>query len=319
MCKRMCKRIYKLIKKYDSIVIARHVGPDPDALGSQLALKDSILATFPNKKVYAVGNPASRFRYMGGLDSIDSEVMSKSLLIVTDTPNKKRVDGYMDGALYSIKIDHHPFVEKFCDIEWIDDTSCSASQMVMELIFNTGLVLNKSVAEKLYIGVIADTNRFLFSYTSSKTFELVSRLIRESGIDFTSLYENLYLRPLKEVKFEGFIVNNLTVTENGFAYLKVTQDILDQFDVDAATAGNMVNNFNFIEDFIAWGMFSIDKGNGNTIRGSIRSRGPVINSVAEEFGGGGHKLASGVRLKDFNQVDLIIEALDKACLEYKSK
>ena len=66
-------------------------------------------------------------------------------------------------------------------------------------------------------------------------------------------------------------------------------------------------------------MFSIDKSNGNTIRGSIRSRGPVINSVAEAFGGGGHKLASGVRLKDFDQVDLMIEALDKACLEYKSK
>ena len=318
MYKRMCKRIYKLIKKYDSIVIARHVGPDPDALGSQMALKDSILATFPNKKVYAIGSPASRFRYLGGLDSVDPETMSKSLLIVTDTPNKKRVDSYMEGA-YSIKIDHHPFVEKFCDLEWIDDTSCSASQMVMELIFNTGLVLNKKVAEKLYIGVIADTNRFLFSYTSSKTFELISRLIRESGIDFTTLYESLYLRPLKEVKFEGYIANNLTVTENGFAYLKVTQDILDQFGVDAATAGNMVNNFNFIEDFIAWGMFSIDKSNGDTIRGSIRSRGPVINEVAANFGGGGHAMASGVRLKDFEQVDLIIDALDKACLEYKSK
>ena len=318
MCKRMCKRIYKLIKKYDSIVIARHVGPDPDALGSQMALKDSILATFPNKKVYAVGSPASRFRYLGGLDSVDEETMAKSLLIVTDTPNKRRVDGYMHPA-YSIKIDHHPFVEKFCDVEWIDDSSCSASQMVMELIFNTGLVLNEKVAEKLYIGVIADTNRFLFSYTSSKTFELISRLIRESGIDFTTLYESLYLRPLKEVKFEGYIANNLTVTENGFAYLKVTQDILDQFGVDAATAGNMVNNFNFIEDFIAWGMFSIDKSNGDTIRGSIRSRGPVINEVAANFGGGGHAMASGVRLKDFEQVDLIIDALDKACLEYKSK
>ena len=319
MCKKICKRIYKLIKKYDSIVIARHVGPDPDALGSQLGLKESILATFPNKKVYAVGNPASRFRYMGGLDSVDAEIMSKSLLIITDTPNKKRVDGYMDGALCSIKIDHHPYVEKFCDVEWIDDSTCSASQMVMELIFNTGLKLNTSVAEKLYIGVVGDTNRFLFSYTSSRTFSLVSRLISETGFDFTKVYDNLYLRPLKEIKFEGFIANNMVVTPNGFGYLKITQDILDQFEVDAATAGNMVNNFNFIDDFVAWGMFSIDKGNGDTIRGSLRSRGPVINKVAEEFGGGGHKMASGVRLKDFDEVDRIIDALDKVCLEYNSK
>ena len=319
MYKKICKRIYKLIKKYDSIVIARHVGPDPDALGSQLGLKESILATFPNKKVYAVGNPASRFRYMGGLDCVDAEIMSKSLLIITDTPNKKRVDGYMDGALCSIKIDHHPFVEEFCDVEWIDDSTCSASQMVMELIFNTGLKLNASVAEKLYIGVVGDTNRFLFSYTSSRTFLLVSKLIRETGFDFTKAYDNLYLRSLKEIKFEGFIANNMVVTQNGFGYLKITQEILDKFEVDAATAGNMVNNFNFIEDFVAWGMFSVDKGNGNTIRGSLRSRGPVINKVAEEFGGGGHKMASGVRLKDFDEVDRIIEALDEVCLEYNSK
>ena len=319
MCKRMCKRIYKLIKKYDSIVIARHVGPDPDALGSQLALKDSILATFPNKKVYAVGNPASRFKYMGNLDGIDEEIMSKSLLIVTDTPNVKRVDGLIGRPLYSIKIDHHPFVESFCDLEWIDDTSCSASQMIMELIFNTGLKLTKSVCENLYIGVVADTNRFLFSYTSSRTFSLMSRLLKEGNFDFTSVYDNLYLRPLKEIRFEGFIANNLTITPNGFAYLKVTQDILDQFDVDAATAGNMVNNFNYIDDFVAWGMFSIDKSNSNTIRGSLRSRGPIINEIAANFGGGGHKFASGVRLKDFDEVDKIVDALDRICGEFKTK
>lgn len=319
MCKRICKRIYKLIKKYDSIVIARHVGADPDALGSQLGLKESILATFPNKKVYAVGTPASRFKYLGELDYVDEETMSKSLLIITDTPNKKRVDGYIDGALCSIKIDHHPFVEQFCDVEWIDDSSCSASQMVVELIFNSGLKLNKSVAEKLYVGIIADTNRFLFSYTTSKTFALVSKLLHDSDLDFTSAYDNLYLRPLKEIKFEGFIANNFTITPNGFAYLKITQEILDQFEVDAATAGNMVNNFNYIDDFVAWGVFSIDKTNGNTIRGSLRSRGPIINEVAANFGGGGHKFASGVRLKDFSVVDDIVEALDKACLDYKSK
>ena len=318
MYKRICKRIYRLIKKYDSIVIARHVGPDPDALGSQLALKESILATFPNKRVYAVGSPASRFRYMGGLDSVDDDIISKSLLIVCDTPNKKRVDGYGD-ALCSIKIDHHPFVEKFCDFEWIDDTSCSASQMVLELIFNTRLKLNISIAEKLYVGIVGDTNRFLFSYTSSRTFYLISKLIEVTHFDFTKVYDNLYLRPLKEIKFEGFIASNMVVTPNGFGYLKITQEILDQFEVDCATAGNMVNNFNFIEDFVAWGMFSIDKGNGDTIRGSLRSRGPVINEIAANFGGGGHKMASGVRLKDFDEVDKIIVELDKACLEYRSK
>ena len=320
MCKKISKKIYKIIKKYDSIVIARHVGADPDALGSQLALKESILATFPNKKVYAVGCPATKFKYIGEMDKIDDEIIKNSLLIVTDTPDKKRIDGVLsDKFLYSIKIDHHPFVEKYADIEWIDDKSCSASQLIIELIFNTKLLLNESIASKLFVGVVADTNRFLFSYTSSKTFLLISKLIKETNLEFTQVYDNLYLRPLKEIRFQGYIENNMKITENGFAYLKITEDILGEYDVDAATAGNMVNNFNYIDEVISWGMFSIDKNNGNTIRGSIRSRGPIINEVAASFGGGGHIYACGVRLKSFDEVDQMVDALDKVCLEYKTK
>ena len=320
MCRKISKKIYKIIKKYDSIVIARHVGADPDALGSQLALKESILATFPNKKVYAIGCPATKFKYIGEMDKIDDEIIKNSLLIVTDTPDKKRIDGVLsDKFLYSIKIDHHPFVEKYADIEWIDDKSCSASQLIIELIFNTKLLLNESIASKLFVGVVADTNRFLFSYTSSKTFLLISKLIKETNLEFTQVYDNLYLRPLKEIRFQGYIENNMKITENGFAYLKITEDILSEYDVDAATAGNMVNNFNYIDEVISWGMFSIDKNNGNTIRGSIRSRGPIINEVAASFGGGGHIYACGVRLKSFDEVDQMVEALDKVCLEYKTK
>ncbi len=316
MNKSICKKIYKIIKKYDSIIIARHVGPDPDALGSQLALKKTIQETFPNKKVYAIGCPASRFRYIGSLDSVDEETIKKSLLIVTDTPNEKRVDGITTKPLYSIKIDHHPFVEKYCDVEWIDETSCSASQMIIELILNTKLKLTENIAKKLYIGVVADTNRFLFSYTSSKTFYLVSKLIDKSGLDFTNIYEELYLRPLKEIKFEGFISNNMTITKNGFAYLKITEEMLNEYEVDAATAGNMVNNFNFINEIIVWAVFTVDKNNNNTIRGSIRSRGPIINEIVAQFGGGGHALASGTRLDNFEEADKLIEALDKICETY---
>ena len=65
-------------------------------------------------------------------------------------------------------------------------------------------------------------------------------------------------------------------------------------------------------------VFSNDKVNGN-IRGSIRSRGPIINTTAALFGGGGHMYASGVRLKDMDDVDKLIVALDEVCQKYKEK
>ena len=311
-------QIYKQIKKYNKIVIARHVGADPDALGSTLGLKEAILNTFPKKEVYVVGVPAARHKYIGELDRFDESMYDNSLLIVLDTPNLKRIDGVdISRFEYKIKIDHHPFIEKFADIELIDETSSSASQLVIELIKNTKLIPNKECAEKLYIGLVGDTNRFLYYYTTSKTFDLVSYIIKETNIDFTKLYENMYLRSLHDLRFQSYVINNLTLTENGFGYLKIDQNILDEYGVDAATASNTVNNLNYIKDMYSWAIFAYDKSNNN-IRGSIRSRGPIINSVAEKYNGGGHIYASGVRLNDFDEVDNIIKDLDDTCYEYKT-
>lgn len=319
MTSKIFRQIYNEIKKYNTIVLARHIGPDPDALGSTMGFREIIKSTFPNKNVYAVGSPASKFKYLGNVDKFTEDMYQNALLIVTDTPDRARIDG-VDPKRFkkTIKIDHHPFIEKVCDIEWIDDTASSASQMIMELTFATKLKMTKEAAEKLYIGLVADTERFLFSYTTPKTFYLVSKLIEETGLDFLPLYKNLYMRPLKEVKFQGYLQDHLSITENGFAYVKITEDILEKYGVDAATAGNMVNDFNYIENIEAWAVFSYDKVNKN-IRGSVRSRGPVVNTTVSKYNGGGHKFASGVRLKDFEETDKLINDLDLTCKEYKEK
>lgn len=317
MVSRLYKKIYKEIKKHDTIVIARHVGADPDALGSSIGLKEIILHNFPHKKVYVVGCPASRFRYLGVLDRYDDSMSENSLLIVTDTPDKKRVDGVdVDKFKNVIKMDHHPFIESFGGIELVDDTSSSASQIIIEFALNTKLTIPLSAAEKLFIGLIADTNRFSVRLTTTKTFNIVSKLIEKTNIDIVPLYEKLYTRPIKEIKFQGFITNNFKITENGFGYVYITDEILNEYEVDAATAGNMVNNFNYIEEMIAWACFSEDKNNSN-IRISIRSRGPIINEAASKFGGGGHIYASGAKLSNFEECDALVKELDKVCKEYK--
>lgn len=313
------RKIYRKIKKYNTIVITRHIGPDPDALASQMALKDAIKNKFPKKNVYAVGATASTFKYLGTLDKFSDEMYNNSLLIVTDTPDIKRVDGVIPSKFeYAIKIDHHPFVEKYCDIEVIDDTACSASQLVIELINSTPLNMTKEIAEKLFAGIVADTNRFLFKYTTPKTFRLVSDMISKTRIDFTEIYEKLYLRPIREIRFQGYISNNIVMTKNGFGYIKLKDEDIKKYGVDAATAGNMVSNFNYIEGMYAWAVFTEDVGLGQ-IRGSIRSRGPIINEVASHFGGGGHIYASGVRLKNFDEADDLVNELDLACEKYSNE
>lgn len=303
------KGIKKRIKKYDTIVIARHIGADPDALGAQFALKEMINNYYPKKKVYAVGSPAYRFRFMGTLDRID-DIDKNSLLIALDTPDLKRIDGInIDDYAEVIKIDHHPFIEKYASIELIDDTASSTCQIILEFLNTCRYKITKSMAKNLYLGIVADTNRFLHDYTTNKTFDLVSKLIKDTNIDFTSFYKELYNRPISEVKFQGYIYQNINLTDNGVAYIKITDDMLKEFGVDSASCGNMINDLNYVNEVLIWVFFSYDV-KSNLIRANIRSRGPAINELASFYGGGGHKFASGARLQSFEQADNLIKDLD---------
>ena len=312
----MYKEIYKAIKKYDEIVIARHIGADIDALGSQFAMQEIIKETFPEKKVYAIGAYSSKFKFVGQLDREEDLKLENPLLIVLDTPKTSRIDT-LDLSKYSfkIKIDHHPLEEKFGDIELVNDKSSSACEVVIDLCNNTKLKMNKIAAERLFMGIVSDTNRFMYPSTSYETMNKAAKLIEEFGVNPPELYEKMYLRDLVELRFEGYMLQNLKVTKNKVAYIKITDEIQKEFNVDAATPSNMIGSLSYINDFIVWVTFSEDKKQ-NLVRVSIRSRGPVINTIAMQYNGGGHKLASGVRLPDFTLSDALIDDLDKLCKEY---
>lgn len=310
----MFKKIYEKIVEYDTIVIARHVGVDPDALASQLALRDSIKLSFPEKKVLAIGTGSAKFYQIGRLDKI--EKVNNALLIVVDTPDKKRVDSVdFSQFSYMIKIDHHPFVESFCDLEYIEDSASSTAEIIMSFIISVGLQCDKNIAETLYLGLASDSNRFLFDSCTSKTFSLISIFLDKYNFELSEVYKKLYLRPMNEVRLEGYIALNMIVTDNGLGYIKIDNDVLNQLEVDSASAGNMVNNFNFIKEVLVWATITEDVKN-DQIRVSIRSRGPEINEVAEKYNGGGHKFASGAKLRSFTEAMQLMKDLDDCLVEY---
>ena len=178
--------------------------------------------------------------------------------------------------------------------------------------------MTKSAAEKLFMGLVSDTERFLYDYTSADTMRIVSRLIDDTKIDFTSLYFDLYRRPLSDIRLLGYMYENLTVTENGLGYLKLTDKILKKYNADAGSGGNLVNNFNNIDEVLVWVTFTEDTKQG-LIRVNARSRGPIINKVLENYGGGGHIYSSGARISDPKLVNNIIKDLDEVVKEYKKE
>lgn len=313
----MYNELINKIKEFDNIVIARHIGVDPDALCSQFALRDSILLTYPNKKVLAVGTGSQKFLSFGKLDKY--EKLDNALLIVCDTPDRKRIDSaVVEDFAYSIKIDHHPFVEKVCDIEIIEDDKTSVCEMIMKILEETELKCDSNIASLLYMGLVSDSNRFLFNSCTPETFNIVSRYLEKYPFDLSSVYQKLYLRPLNEVRLEGYISLNMNVTPNNLGYIYISDEIINKFGVDSASAGNMVNNYNFIKEVLVWATITEDIKN-NQFRVSIRSRGPEINTIAEAHGGGGHKYAAGVKAKTKEDAMEVMRDLDVLLQDYNNK
>lgn len=317
--KEMYKKIIKIIKKYDKIVLARHISPDPDAIASQIALRDSIKLTFPNKEVYAVGAGVHKFKYLGALDKPDLSTLNNSLLIVLDVPNFYRVDG-INGLEYDaiLKIDHHPAEDIVGDVDWTDSTKSSTCEMIAELLLYSPLAMDTKIAEDLYIGMVFDSDRFLLPNTSVETLKTAYELVKTSNINFVNLYDNLYERSINEEKFRAYLINNIEITENRFGFIFVPSEDLKKFNVEPTSVSNQVNDFYFIKELMCW-MFVVYDERNDIYKANIRSRGPVINEVVAQYNGGGHKFASGCRTSDYKVIEALAKDLDATCKTYNDE
>src|SRR5699024_7668907 len=187
------QEIIEKIKSYDTIVIHRHVRPDPDALGSQVGLQEIIKESFPEKNVYAVGKEDPSLYFFARMDEISDDIYKDALVIVCDTANTGRIDDSRHRlGKELIKIDHHPNVDAYGDIRWVDTDASSTSEMIYELYESNQdtLKINDAAARLIYGGIVGDTGRFLFSSTTKKTLLYAAELI-EYDFDRQALYDGM--------------------------------------------------------------------------------------------------------------------------------
>lgn len=233
-----------------------------------------------------------------------------------DVPNFIRVDGIEDLEYQAIlKIDHHPAEDIHGTVDWTDEAKSSTCEMITELILDTKLMMDNKIAENLYLGIVFDSDRFLLQNTNLETFNIVYRLLNTSHINFVPLYNNLYERSIVEEKFKAYLINNIEISENGMGFINVTKDVLNKYKVEITAVSNHVNDFYFIKELICW-MFVVHDEKNSIYKVNIRSCGPVINEIASNYNGGGHKFASGARIANLKDVENLRKDLDKVCQEY---
>ncbi|WP_082389432.1 bifunctional oligoribonuclease/PAP phosphatase NrnA [Lysinibacillus sp. ZYM-1] len=313
----MKRQIIDTIAAYETIIIHRHVRPDPDAYGSQQGLKELILANYPEKKVFAVGEHDASLTFMAQPDQVADDVYDNALVIVTDTANTERVDDqrYTNGKMI-IKIDHHPNDDAYGDLLWVDTTASSCSEMIYELYEEGKEVANwqlsDTAARLLFAGIVGDTGRFQFPSTTTKTFRVAADLITYD-FDRNQIFDGMYEMEQKLLNLQGYIYQNFKMDEYGAAHVKLTKDLLAEYEIVPSEASLLVGCLGSVKGICSWVVFIEEE---DQIRVRLRSKGPVINTLAKEFNGGGHPLASGATAYSWEEAERVIARLQEICKAY---
>ena len=303
----ICHQILEKIKAYNTIIIHRHMKPDPDALGSQVGLKALLEHHFPEKTIKVVGFNEPTLTWLAKMDQVEDTDYQDALAIICDTANTARIDDKRyTNAKTIIKIDHHPNDEVYGDLVWVDTNSSSASEMIALFAEATNLELSDYAAKMLCAGIIGDTGRFLYPSTSARTLRIASQL-REHNFDYAELTRKMDTMSFKIAKLQGYVYDHLEVDENGAARVILTQEILKKYDVTDAETAAIVGAPGRIDTVSLWGIF-VEQADGH-YRVRLRSKFVPINGVAKEHDGGGHPLASGANSYSLEENELIYQKL----------
>ena len=244
-------KIINLLKQYKQVFLYRHINPDYDAFGSTVGMYYFLKENFPEINVVLKGS-FENVLWEKFNTPIDEEKELPTLGIVIDTANRERIDGDISVCEKIIKIDHHIVVDSYGDINIEDATASSASQIVSLLLEEVKDVysLNEQGARALYMGIIGDTNRFMYRSTDARTFKAASYLL-ESGINIEEIYQTMYLREEKDLKVTQFILNNYKVNDKVAYYILKDED-LKELGISREEGSSYVNTLANVKEFEVW-------------------------------------------------------------------
>ncbi len=309
------------IKEYNKIIIFRHFRPDGDAVGSTKGLQRILQLSFPSKQIVLQNCDFSDYlSFLGGEEPLyDDEFYKDALGIVIDTATKARISNQRFSLCEKlIKIDHHIPIESYGDINWVEDERCSSCELITAFYdaMKDELKIDKEAATYLYTGLVTDSGRFRFRSVSGDTMRLAGLLL-DQGVDTDHLYAHLYMKEFKEFKFEGYVLNNIQITENGVAHIYIDKSVMEEYNLSYEQASACVSFMDTIKDSLIWIAF-IDTDKSDEIRVRIRSRFITVNTLGEKYEGGGHACACGATVHSKEQMNNLLSDADKMLGEYKS-
>ena len=314
------KKILDKIEEYDTIIVSRHIRPDGDAIGSTKGLVKVLRDTYPDKKIYLVNEDYSDYlAFLGGEDTVSDEVYNGALQIIIDTGVEDRIsNSKYKLAKEIIKIDHHIDDKPYGDISWVEDFRSSACEMIADFCFTfkDRLKISAEAATYIYLGMVTDSGRFRYEGVTGETMRIAGALL-DLGVKTEKMFAHLYVDEFETLKLKSYVYDHIQITENGVAYIYMSEEVQKKFNLTQEAASDMVSELSQIRGSLIWIAF-IDNKAKNNIRVRLRSRFLGVNELASRYHGGGHKMAAGATVYSKEEMNALIEDADKLLGEYKA-
>jgi bifunctional oligoribonuclease and PAP phosphatase NrnA len=294
------------------VLVTTHVRPDGDAVGTCAALVLGMRKAGIDAEVLLLSRLPRKYAFLfqdNGIVHHDAEKgwpVSLSLdrfdaLLVADTGTwsqlpglRERVEGWRKPKLV---LDHHLTQEDWADAKLVVTDAAAAGEIAAELLDQWGIEIDRPIAAALFIAVASDTGWFQFSNTRPYTLRLAARLM-EVGVDTDRMYQMLYQNERAErVALQTRAQQSLELLLDGrLAVMRVRKGDFDETRADVPDTENLINIPLQVRT-VEVSLLFVEPRDGGPVRVSLRSKGQVdVARFAEQFGGGGHARAAGLKL-----------------------
>lgn len=318
-------RVAKIINENDRFVVSTHIHPEGDAIGAEVALasfledlgkRATIVNSSPTPANCAFLDPEARIRVYP--DDYDPSVLEDcDVVVIVDVGNWEHLGPFREAVKRSSKvricIDHHQDADEgFADPLVLDTRAAAAGLLIYELIKHMNGKITPRIAEAVYAAIITDTGTFRFTNTDERVFRAAMELTH-SGIEPFKLHRQMFSKTPAAVKLLGPVISTLDMTPDGrLAWIYATQSMLRDIGAEYEDSDGLIDVVRSMKD-LEFCLFFKELADGR-VKVSLRSNGNVdVFEIARRFGGGGHRMASGLSID--GPLELAIEKVVTVCAE----
>lgn len=310
------KKVVACIRSHKNFLITSHANLEGDALGSELAFYRILKKLGKSAAIVNEDAVPCGYDFLPNKDSIikfkkNMKDIRFDCFVLLDCSDLRRT-----GEVYTLNskiqrpvlnIDHHISNEGFGDINWIQPDASSCCEMIYKLHKKLRLSLDRDTALLLYVGMLTDTGSFRYSNATSFTHKAVSELLKYN-LEPPKIYKNIYENvPLEDMKLLSKILPRIKVAGKGaIAWFQIKRNTLRHKRLSFDLTETLLSFARAIKDVEVAVLFKENLGVRDEVRVNFRSQGKIdVNRIAQVFGGGGHRTASGATVK--GNIDQVIK------------